>query len=700
MALPELRDELSVFPGPSSVTGTPTWSLYDPVRNLYFRLDWVTFEILCRWSMNSGEDICKAINTETTLTLNNDAIDTVKEFLFQRDLIKLSTSEDTKRIAREYNRRQRSWNSHIIHSYLFFRVPLLKPDAFLTRTLPFVRWLSGTFFRILTLCALAIGLFLAGRQWDTFTTYFVDLFSFNGILAYAFTLIFIKFVHELGHAYTAKHLGCRIPTIGVAFLVLFPMAYTDVNDVWRVPERKGRLMVGVAGILTELTIAAWATFLWSIFPDGALRTGFFLLATTTWISTVLINASPFLRFDGYFLLMDGLDFPNLHSRAFAMTRWRLRELLFKLNDPQPEILSTSMKWFLQIFSLFTWIYRLIVFGGIAILVYLMFPKPIGPLLAVIEIYWFIAKPILSEFMIWKSRWRDIVKSLRTLFTLFIISIVVLVLTIAWDPRISTQGVLSSSSTSPVIAFEPGQVIKIMKANGDYIAEDEGLIQLLSPDLAMQKKVLETKLQGLKSSIALAEITPSAQSQLSVLRARLNAENAKLSALEEKAKGFKIKASIFGELTWFDQDIKKGDWLKAGEELGIIRQNSSMQVTSFVNQEALRRISVGSRAIFIDEVGRFDPIKLIVSEIDVDATRVLGQPLLASTQGGRILVRETSSQLIPENAIYKIRLNFASPVNFEKSPTIRGNLILYGTPEAWITKYYRSFMALFQREAGF
>jgi len=700
MALPPLRDELSLFSGPPSSTGAPTWTLYDPVRNLYFRIDWPTFEILCRWGAASIEDICNSVNRETSLTLEPTVVESVMEFLIQRDLIKRPTAEDTQRIDREYQRRRQSWYKKLLHSYLFFRVPLLKPDAWIGRTLPMVRWLGGSAFRIMTFVALIAGLMLVGRQWDSFTTSLVDLFSLKGLMAYGITLVVIKFVHELGHAYTAKNFGCRVPTMGVAFLVLFPMAYTDVNDVWRLADKSKRMKVGAAGILTELSISAWATLFWSLVPDGPLRTGLFLLATTTWISTIAINASPFLRFDGYFLLMDALDMPNLHSRCFAIGRWRIREFLFGLGDPQPEPLSISMKRFLQAFAVGTWLYRLIVFGGIAILVYAMFPKPLGPILAFIEIYWFIAKPILGELAVWKMRWSDIVRKGRTQLTLSVLGLFLALFFAAWDPRVTSQAVLTSSVIRPVISVQSAQVSEISVKNGQQVNEGARLIRLQSPDLISQMSAVEAKIEGLKKTLILAEMNEDSRSQLAIMRSKLQQAEAERGGLQEKLISLDVLASTSGEIIWFDIDLQPGDWIKGRQSLAVIRQTGSAQVVGFVRQDALKRVSVGDRALFVDEVGRLAPIALEVAKIDTDATRVLSEPMLASTHGGEILVRQSSEQPTPEDSIYKVTLKPLDVVDLESVPDLRGQLTIYGEPEAWSTSYYRSFMALLQREAAF
>ena len=206
----------------------------------------------------------------------------------------------------------------------------------MTRWTPRLAFLYGPAFRWLTLAALLAGMWGVSRSWDAFTATLVDMLSWEGLAAYGLTLAAVKTLHEFGHGVTAKRYGCRVPTMGVAFLVLWPVAYTDTNEVWKLTRRDQRLKVAAAGIATELTIAVWAMLAWVWLPDGPLRAMAFLLATTTWVSTVLINASPFMRFDGYFLLSDFLQMPNLHARAFALARWDLRERLFALGEPAPE----------------------------------------------------------------------------------------------------------------------------------------------------------------------------------------------------------------------------------------------------------------------------------------------------------------------------------------------------------------------------
>ena len=142
------------------------------------------------------------------------------------------------------------------------------------------------------------------RQWDEFINTAVQFFNPAGLFYFLIALVFTKILHELGHGVAAKYYGCRVPTMGVAFLVMFPVLYTDTTDSWRLSSYQKRIRIGAAGLLTELSIACIALFLWPFLPDGAMKNAVFMLAAVTWVTSLLVNLNPFMRFDGYYLLSD------------------------------------------------------------------------------------------------------------------------------------------------------------------------------------------------------------------------------------------------------------------------------------------------------------------------------------------------------------------------------------------------------------
>src|SRR5512145_981191 len=145
--LPSLREELSVLPGPSGHDGAPTWTLHDPLRNQFFRLSWPAFEVLSRWSLGDPAAIARSVSAETTLHLEAEDVAEVVEFLARGQLLKPATPQDVARLLAIFDAQKTGWFTWVLHHYLFFRVPLLRPDQLLDTLLPMVAWMGGRSFR-------------------------------------------------------------------------------------------------------------------------------------------------------------------------------------------------------------------------------------------------------------------------------------------------------------------------------------------------------------------------------------------------------------------------------------------------------------------------------------------------------------------------------------------------------------------------
>jgi putative peptide zinc metalloprotease protein len=179
------------------------------------------------------------------------------------------------RLISENNGRKQSAIAWLIHHYLFFRIPLIRPQVLLAKILPYLRWL---FSPVTAFCVLGItltGLFLVARQWETFSTTFIDQLTIAGFLSYGAALLFSKCLHEFGHAITATRYGVRVGHMGVALLVMLPLPYTDTSESWKLSDNKQRLHIAAAGIITELALAGIATLAWSLADNGPLKSALF-----------------------------------------------------------------------------------------------------------------------------------------------------------------------------------------------------------------------------------------------------------------------------------------------------------------------------------------------------------------------------------------------------------------------------------------
>jgi putative peptide zinc metalloprotease protein len=697
--LPPLREELTLHAGPIGADGAPTWNLQDPVRNRFFRIDWPTFLILSHWHFAEPQAICAAIAEQAPVDLDTDDVDAVLKFMAQSELLQTFNAQGTERLFTVAQRmRQAPWK-WLLHHYLFFRIPLLRPDTWLTRMLPRVSFFYSATFLRLTLLALAIGLFQTVRQWSHFTATFVDTLSWEGLTGYAVVLIAIKFLHELGHAFTAKRYGCRVPTMGVAFLVMWPVAYTDVNETWKLDHRYQRLAVSAAGVLVELAVAAWATLAWALLPDGSLRSWAFLLAAVTWISTLVINASPFMRFDGYFLLSDWLDLPNLHHRAFALARWRMRELLFALDEEKPEPFPKRRERFLIVFAWLTWLYRISLFLGIAVLVYRHFFKALGVFLFAVEIAWFVVVPIAAELREWSERRAAILAQPRTRRSAVIAALLLTLGCLPINFRVSAQGILKPVHAMQIYAPAAATVITPPQQHGATVAAGQTIVELDSVELRHREALAQARLGKIQAQLTAAAFDATLQRDLPVLREQLATANAELEGIQQEKQRFAPTANFAGMITDPLPALQAGDAVARNAPLATLIDPNSWEVKVYVDESDLLRLSAGDRARFYPEAAGVAAVELTVTEVNRDASRQLSELLLASTHGGQIPVHTANNVMIPDRAIYGVTLAATRPADAAMIQQLRGRVIVYGKAQTLFGEYFKTAAAVLIRESG-
>jgi putative peptide zinc metalloprotease protein len=699
-ALLPLREEIAIFRGPVALDGSPTWTLHDPVRNRFYRLGWTEFEILSRWDAGGTEAVAQRVNAETTLHIEPADVDELARFIAGCDLLRAATPQATAAMVAKAARLRQSVGQWLLHNYLFVRIPLVRPDRFLTATYPYVRWVYSRGFFITVFVLGLLGLYLIARQWDAFLATFVDLFTVEGIVYFAVTLAGLKVVHELGHAYTAKRFGCNVPTMGLALLVLVPVLYSDVNDSWKLTARRQRLAIGVAGVTAELCCAAIAACAWGFLPPGAARSVAFLVATSTWVTTVLINASPFMRYDGYYVLSDWLETPNLHARAFALAQWWLRAKLLGLADPPPEDLPHRRQNLLIVFAFLTWIYRFVLFIGIAVIVYHFVVKILGVVMMVVEVGYFIVRPVLAEAHTWWQRRGDVRLTPRTAITGTVFALLLGLLLVPWRSTIEAPALLRSRQHVDVFVPDLGsRVVSIAVAEGAAVSAGAPLIKLASPDVDYRIARVRTELDVLEWQMSAKGLDAELLARSQVTEREYAAALAEYRALADQRARLDVSAPITGKVVDLADGLKPGAWLKARSRLLSVIDPGGAIVEAYLDEADLERIRPGDRAIFYAEADPRVTLDLTVSEIDRGSTRSLPDPYLASVHGGPVSVRTPKqNELIPDQTIYRVSL-VPSALTTPPDRVVRGQVALRGETISLAARAWRAVLAVLIRESG-
>ncbi len=695
--LPALREDLKLFPAAANRDGSPAWMIQDPVTNRFFRIGWLEFELLSRWSLRAPQILLQTVAQETPLQPTTEDLSALVQFFRQHQLLRASDAQAVDFLGQIAQRAKSSSWKWLLHNYLFFRVPLVRPQGFLKAITPWVSWIYSLPFFFVSLAAAVIGLMLAARQWDSFVHTFQDFFSPAGLLGYALALMFAKTLHELGHAITATRYGVRVAHMGVAFLVMWPMLYTDTGESWKLDDRRQRFRIAAAGMAAEFALAGFATLGWSLADEGALKSALFFLATTSWVLTLGINASPFMRFDGYFLLSDTLDLPNLHQRSGELARSQLRRALFGWHEADKEAFEPALRRGLIAFAYITWLYRLVVFLGIAVAVYLFFFKLLGIFLFVVEIVWFIGRPVWMEVRQWGPRWRE-TRLVNALGMLLVLGAGLLALVWPWQRDVVGEAWLHAEQQQLIYSPFPARIAELAPAG--EVAAGASLVVLDSPDTRSKAAVSGIAAQALALQLDQTVGRTDGAERRALLAEQLGQQLAESAAQAAELKRLRLTAPFAGRFIDIEADIKPGVWITANQPIGMLVDPKGWVVDALVEQNALARIRVGDRAQFYLRNQPGKSVSTQVQAIDSARAQVLPHPMLAVDHGGRVPVtKQANGALVPRDALYRVRLHVDEP-DTKGERMMLGSVRIEGERRSLAQDLWTSVAAVLVRESGF
>ena len=649
LQLPSLREDLALHPGPTQKDGAPSWVIEDPLRGRFFRIGWLEFELLNRWHLGDAQKVAEAVAQQTLLAPSVQEVLAVKQFLLQHELL---LNQALLQRAAQGPLPRPSLATQALHHYLMVRIPLVNPDGFLERFLPWFSPLLGRRALLLSWLAGALGLVLAVQQWDGFASTFMETLSLEGLLSYALALVLAKVLHELGHAFTAKQLGLRVPRMGVAIVLLLPMLYTDTGETWRLTRQRERFAIAAAGMRIELMLAAWCTLAWSFLPDGGLRSAMFFLATTSWIMTLAINASPFMRFDGYYMLSDATGIANLHDEAAKVVKHFLRQHLLGLQAPPPMVGGAAPPPWLLGFGLATLVYRFFLFLGIAVTVYHYFFKALGIVLFAVEVWWFILKPVYAECQVWWQARAQIQRQPARRLALGLGGLLLL-LCLPWQGQIQAEGWLRAGQEFAVYPPRPARLLA-MPQPGPAQAHQQ-LVDLASPDLALREARAQAKIGALDSRLLATNGAEQLMESVRSTREQLQQQWTEIMGTDAESQQLRLPAPFAGSVVDVARDLALGEVVARQELLARVIDPSRWIAEVFVDEDDVRRIRLGAQVRAYVHGVQMEVIDGQVDEIDTVPVDQLPAEMLAARHGGWLITTDDPNQLKPRHALYRVRV---------------------------------------------
>jgi putative peptide zinc metalloprotease protein len=426
---------------------------------------------------------------------------------------------------------------------------------------------------------------------------------------------------------------------------------------------------------------------------------FFVLASTTWVMTLAINLSPFMRFDGYFVLSDLLDFPNLHERSSACARWWLRKTFFGLNEqlPEPGLLPRQRAG-LIVFAYITWLYRLVVFLGIAVLVYHFFFKLLGIVMFVLELLWFVFKPIWSELRyLWRARsavrlpWRPAVAALAVAGAL--------VWVIPVSNEVTAPAILRAQHEHAVYAPFPARVTQVRVAEMQKIAAGAELIRLEAPDLGVRDKKAEIGIASARAELARMPANIQLQENHQVLQQRLGQALAEKQAVAEEFNRQQLRSAQDGTVRDMAPDLVAGRWVSPRQLLMRVVSQSEPVIEAFVSEQQVAALSPGQTVRFFPRLADRPVLNGKVVSVDKAPQKELQRLLLASTHGGEVLVKQgPNGVMVAQEAVYRVMIKPLGGVQKVDS-VIHGNVRIETSFRFLVENFVYRIISLFIRESG-
>ena len=697
ISLPPLRQNLKLLPASPDEEGEPRWQLFDALSNKFYFLSRTALYLFREWRQAGDERTLLARVAKRGVDVSKEELDYFIQFLKKNNLIEVSDPQAVSEFEAQVQQQKKHLLLWLLHNYLFIKIPLVRPDLALTKfykryafMLNFpLRWFAGGFG--------LLGLMMVLRQWETFTHTLQNFFSLSSIFYYAGALVLVKTAHELGHALVAKRYGCRVSSMGVAFLLMTPILYTDTTDAWRLKSRFHRLDIVTAGVRVEIYIACFATFLWAIVPSGSLRDVLFFVATTSWISSLLINISPFMRFDGYYALSDFLGMENLQPRSFLVGKWFLRERLFGFGLLPPEPLNKRKCTLMVAYAWSTWIYRLFLFLGIALLVYYFTFKLLGIVLFAVEILWFVLLPIIKEVGVWVSLKDKMQWNKRSMITSLLLVSATILLVVPWQGHVTVPAITEFERQHVLYPSSDGKVSVWEVVPNKHVNAGKVLAIIESPEIEQSIALTDTRIESLSIQWQRSRSDMLLRGESASVQAQLSREQSRLSNLLEQREELVVKSPFSGVIgSW--GDFKVGGFVSTKTPLLAVFDPQSILIHAYVTGDMLSKLDLGAKGRFVASKGDVFDSPVILEGILPTAVEQLKHPSLSSTFGGPISATTYNEREVPDDAIYQVMLRFEKvPVQTQQ---VVGTVRLPMQASSILMDGVRRLYAIAIRESGF
>jgi putative peptide zinc metalloprotease protein len=542
-----LRPDLGI--APQKYEGRTYWVVKDPVSMRYYRFKEQEHFLL---QFMDGEHTLDEAQKEYEQRFRPERLklEDLEHFAQQLLTAGLAQNESPRAGKQLYDRRKKRLRSEWMQTFtniLYIKIPIFDPDKLLTKMMPYCGWVFSPAALILAHLYFLGTLFFVGMHFEKFyenLPRYQEFFTFGNLGWMWLALGIVKVIHEFGHGLSCRKYGGEVHEMGALFLCLSPCLYCNVSDAWTLPNKWKRIVISYAGIYIELFIAATATFVWWYTPSHPFINNLALcLMVVCSVSTVVFNANPLMRYDGYYVMADWLEIPNLRDRSNRFLKNVVLEHCLGV-EVQPETyMATGRKVLFITYAVVSYIYRWVVTYSILIFM-ASFLKPyklevVSQMLAIASLASMVGWPIwrLGKNLHRRGRLPDMktgrVVVSGTIVALLLIAFFTIPLPVS---RVRQTGLvmMQDGAETPVLLREDGRLDELKVKDGEYVHKGQLLARFSNRDLERKAEEADSRSRALRDEKQvvlqdLAEHTTDAEStsRLKGKKAQLETDATKL-----------------------------------------------------------------------------------------------------------------------------------------------------------------------------
>jgi putative peptide zinc metalloprotease protein len=533
--------------------GVGYWVIKDPAALKYFRLQQEQYHVL---NLLNGERSLEQLREEMlrimpTVRLQLSDIQHLITDLHEKGLVSSNRSGQGASLIKKQRDEKKKKFFNTLKSLLYLRLPGWDPESTLKVLYPFFKWMFSPFGVFLWASIVITSWAMLAVEFELFRSElpkFQQFFGWPNLLYLWITLSISKIIHEFGHGLSCKHFGGECHEMGIMLLVFSPCLYCDVSDSWMLRSKWPRIMIGAAGMYIEILLSAFAIFIWRYTDQGLLHNLALNIFFVTTITTVIFNANPLMRFDGYYMMSDFLEIPNLRPKADKLLRESFAWYCLGIESkPDPFMPETGKVWFVC-FAIAAGVYRWFIVIAITVFLYTVL-KPyglqsIGATLAVVSISTIMYSMISNLYkMITAPRIEPMSKP-KIAFSLTILFCVgFAVLSIPMPLHIEATYIVEPLNVKHSYTQAPGELTQVL---GDHVTEGQIVVRMSNPDLEDQKRDLENKIE-IQEIERDTQLKVGNEGRMSLADNQIVALTDQLEEVQQQLDALIIKAEIAGRI---------------------------------------------------------------------------------------------------------------------------------------------------------